>query len=50
MILEIFYAPETAKRHTHSDFDDLAVETVQHNYDVTSICGGICSIMPENED
>lgn len=34
--------------HTHSDFDDLTMETVQHNYNITSICRGISSIVPEN--
>lgn len=32
---------------THPDFDDLTVETVQHNYNITSICWRISSIMTE---
>lgn len=38
---------ETFKKNTHSDFDDLTVETVEHNYDVASICRGVGSIVPE---
>lgn len=33
------------KKYTHLDFDDFTVETVQHNYDIISISGGISSIM-----
>lgn len=39
-----------SNKHTHSDFDDLTVETVQHNYNITSICRGIGSIVPEKMD
>lgn len=35
------------KKNTHSDFDDLTVKTVKHNYDITGVCGRICPIVPE---
>lgn len=36
--------------HTHSDFDDFAVETVEHDHDITSISGRISSIVPANKE
>lgn len=35
--------------NTHSDFDDLTVETVQHNSNIPHICRGISSVVPEKE-
>lgn len=37
-------------QHTHPDFDDLTVKTVQHNNNITGVRGGIGSIMPEEVD
>ncbi len=39
-----------SEKHTHSDFDDFTVEAVQHNYDISGICRGIGSIVPEKSD
>lgn len=48
-ILYVEWLPQISKKHTHSDFDDFTVETVQHNYDITGICRGISSIMPKKK-
>lgn len=37
----------TATFQTYSNFDDLAVEAVEHHNDITSINRRVCTIMPK---
>lgn len=45
-----YYKERCKHANTYSDFDDLAVETVKHNNNITGICTrGVSSIMSKKK-